>query len=564
MDNKARDKFVQVGMFYEQNKEMFTPSWFTSDTPATRVINTCTKMGEMISSITKGVVDLAGGRIPVKWDKDGNPTDWINIGEIKQEDISKVLGNVLTASVCALDDVYKNHIVEIRAVEIWGENLINATTNVGKIFEELIKATKPLLDNKDIVSGEGAAQCTIASLLFTKSVVSLANAYDKNEWAIDKLKRYGDKYIIPATQNVGRIYNELIKSIKPIIDNKNVISSDAINQCAVASTLFITSIVSLASLYENNESSIDNLSKYAKKHIIPATKNIGKIYSRLINSIKPLQDNADIITNGVDLTGSASALLKSIFTKFSDKELESNLLIATPVIQSIGRTFRTKAWKTLLKNCILIPKSFNKLSELDTASLDVFKTFLTNLSVLDTIDFLNIVKFNSIAEGSKDIIPLIKLVNNLDTEKTDKFIQLAYALGFLAEKMDEMDGKMFRVLYYLSEKIGDASKIIERSDDMQEKRIKTIKEQAKEISKLIDKPMTVEFKPEEKIEFGSLLKSSIFGNDKEENTKNKNIPAPQLNNNTTNNQNSSAELVSIAGTTAEIQALLYQILQQRG
>lgn len=477
---------------YEQNKDMFTPSWFTSDTPATRVINTCTKMGEMISSITKGVVDLAGGRIPTHWDKDGNPDEWINIGEVKQEDISKVLGNVLTASVTALGQVYKDHFVEIMAVDQWGENLINATANIGKIFEALIKATKPLLDNKDIVSGEGIKQCILASMMFVTSVIQLANSYKNNLWAMHLLAKYTDKEIVPATQNVGKIYNALI------------------------------------------------------------------------NSVKPLQANMGVIASGIILTDMASMLLNSIFTKFSDKELISSLLIATPAIQSIGLTFGTKAWKTLLKNCILIPKTFNKLSELDPTSLDVFKTFLTSLSVLDTIDFLSVTKFNSIAKGSKDIIPLIKLVNNLDTEKTDKFIQLAYALGFLAEKMDEMDSKMFKVLYHLSEKIGDASKIIERSDDMQEKRIKTIKEQAKEISKLIDKPMTVEFKPEEKIEYGSLLKSSIFGKDKEENTKNKNIPAPQLNNNTSNNQNSSAELVSIAGTTAEIQALLYQILQQRG
>ena len=482
-----------LSFVYEQNKEMFAPSWFTSDTPATRVINTCTKMGEMISSVTKGVVDLAGGRIPTEWDKDGNPTNWINIGDVKQEDIYKVLSNVLTASVSALGQIYEDNFVEIMAVDLWGDNLINATTNIGKIFEALIKATKPLLENKDIVSGEGTKQCITASIMFATSVVRLANVYDENEWAIDKLKKYSDKYIIPATQNVGRIYNELIKSIKP------------------------------------------------------------------------LQSNMGVIASGISLTNLASSLLNLIFIKFSNPKLELNLSTATDTIQSIGRTFRTKEWKALLKNCILIPERFNKLSELDPASLDVFKTFLTNLSVLDTIDFLSVTKFNSIAKGSKDIIPLIKLVNNLDTEKTDKFIQLAYALGFLAEKMDEMDGKMFKVLYHLSEKIGDASKIIERSDDMQEKRIKTIKEQAKEISKLIEKPMTVEFKPEEKIEFGSALKSSIFGKDKEEeDTKNKNIPAPQLNKDTANNQNSSAELVSIAGTTAEIQALLYQILQQRG
>lgn len=481
-----------LSFVYEQNKEMFTPGWFTSDTPATRVINTCTKMGEMISSITKGVVDLAGGRIPTEWDKDGNPTNWINIGDVKQEDISKVLGNVLTASVTALGQVYKDHFVEIMAVDLWGENLINATANIGKIFEALIKATKPLLDNKDIVSGEGTKQCILASMMFVTSVIRLANSYKNNLWAMHLLAKYTDKEIVPATQNVGKIYNALI------------------------------------------------------------------------NSVKPLQANMGVIASGIILTDMASMLLNSIFIKFSNPNLELNLSTATDTIRSIGRTFRTKEWKALLKNCILIPERFNKLSELDTASLDVFKTFLTSLSVLDTIDFLSIDKFNSIAEGSKDIIPLIKLVNNLDTEKTDKFIQLAYALGFLAEKMDEMDSKMFKVLYHLSEKIGDASKIIERSDDMQEKRIKTIKEQAKEISKLIEKPMTVEFKPEEKIEYGSLLKSSIFGKDKEEDNKNKNIPAPQLNNNTPNNQNSSAELVSIAGTTAEIQALLYQILQQRG
>jgi hypothetical protein len=550
---------------YEKNKDMFTTNYFTGDTPATRVINTCTKMGEMISSITKGVVDLAGGRIATKWDpKTNEPTEWINIGEVKQEDIYKVLSNVLTASVSALGQIYIDNFAEIMAVDLWGENLINATTNIGKIFEELIKATKPLLDNKDIVSGEGTKQCITASIMFATSVVRLANAYDENEWAVDKLKHWADKYIIPATQNVGKIYNALINSIKPIIDNKNVISPEAIIQCTVASTLFVTSVVSLAKLYDEYGWAVDSLSRWTDKYIVPATEDAGKIYIELIKSVKPLKDNMGIIANGIALTNMASALLNLMFVNFSSPLLVRNLLTATSTIQSIGLTFGTKEWKTLLKNCILIPKSFNKLSELDPASLDVFKTFLTNLSVLDTIDFLSVTKFNNIAKGSKDIIPLIKLVNNLDTEKTDKFIQLAYALGFLAEKMDEMDGKMFKVLYYLSEKIGDASKIIERSDDMQEKRIKTIKEQAKEISKLIDKPMTVEFKPEEKIEYGSLLKSSIFGKDKEEDTKNKNIPAPQLNNNTSNNQGSSPELVSIAGTASEIQSLLYQILQQRG
>jgi phosphoenolpyruvate synthase/pyruvate phosphate dikinase len=162
------------------------------------------------------------------------------------------------------------------------------------------------------------------------------------------------------------------------------------------------------------------------------------------------------------------------------------------------------------------------------------------------------------------ISDLVKQINSIDIEKTDKFIELSKALESLSDKMGEIDNGIFKMLELLAARLEQTSKVIENSDNIQEKRIKNIKEQAKEISKLIDKPMTVEFKPEEKIEYGSLLKSSIFGKDKEENTKNKNIPAPHLNNNTSNNQSSSAELVSIAGTTAEIQALLYQILQQRG
>ena len=120
------------------------------------------------------------------------------------------------------------------------------------------------------------------------------------------------------------------------------------------------------------------------------------------------------------------------------------------------------------------------------------------------------------------------------------------------------------MLNKLSDKLNEAAKIIERSDELQDKRIKSVKEQAKEISKLIDKPMKLEFKSEDQNSLGDKFKSIFKVNDNTEENKQdkqkqqvqKEQPSKQYDN--------SAELTSLAGTVSEIQALLYQILQQRG
>jgi hypothetical protein len=507
-----------INTTYDKNKNLFDQATSGKDTPFKRVVDSSLKIGDMISNIAKGIESLANGKVPIKWDKNGKPIGF-----------DKLDHTTLTSSV----DLIKSIITNI------GEAIITVYKDNEDLFNPgIFESNTPF---KRVVDSVGAMGGMLSSI--TKGIIDIASGRIPTKW---------DKNNKPIEWE--SLENYIGKSLK---DGK----IDPESKLVISIKTMCTSLLQAVEIAQKSiDTDVDDIADFTNS-IIPVADSLIKV----VDSVKKVTELKIDEQTIKGISGKIHSLLISIIDsfKYSDKMSFEKYIDKNDIedsIDALADVLKGENIKTICDSTKLIYDTFSKIDS-DKISNNVFKSFFESVSSVNIDNLNKLSKFDKMGGGISD---LVKQINSIDIEKTDKFIELSKALESLSDKMGEIDNGIFKMLEVLAARLEQTSKVIENSDNIQEKRIKNIKEQAKEISKLIDKPMTVEFKPEEKIEYGSLLKSSIFGKDKEENTKNKNIPAPHLNNNTSNNQSSSAELVSIAGTTAEIQALLYQILQQRG
>ena len=507
-----------INTTYDKNKNLFDQATSGKDTPFKRVVDSSLKIGDMISNIAKGIESLANGKVATKWNKNGKPIAFDKLDPTTLTSSVELIKSIITTIGGAIITVYKDN-----------EDLFNPG-----IFE----SNTPF---KRVVDSVGAMGGMLSSI--TKGIIDIASGRIPTDW---------DKNNKPIKWE--SLENYIGKSLK---DGK----IDPESKLVISIKTVCTSLLQAVEIAQKSiDTDVDDIADFTNS-IIPVADSLIKV----VDSVKKVTELKIDEQTIKGISSKIHSLLISIIDsfKYSDKMSFEDYIDKYNIedsIETLADVLKGGNIKTICDSTKLIYDTFSKI-DFDKKTNSVFKTFFESVSSANVDNLNKLSKFDKMGSGISD---LIKQINSIDVEKTDKFIELSKALESLSDKMGEIDNGIFKMLELLAARLEQTSKVIENSDNIQEKRIKNIKEQAKEISKLIDKPMTVEFKPEEKIEYGSLLKSSIFGKDKEENTKNKNIPAPQLNNNTSNNQGSSAELVSIAGTTAEIQALLYQILQQRG
>lgn len=579
--------------------------------PMIKSIDSITKV---IGNIARTIASISSLKVATSFDKDGNPTSFVNLTEKHFIDANTNVGKIITGIGQTIIDIY-NEPKNKDLFKVQSNGLFGSTTVFGMV-------TKSIRSLGSMLSGIATGISSFASMrvadkwdkngkpihfvpfnfktdvesmgtflnsLLTSLAGTIKEVYDKNPGLFESSNWFTSETpfskVVKSTTAIGDMLSGITQGI---ID----ISSGRIPDLWDPKTNKPTHWVSVNDYIEGGEGSklqesITTICSALLNAVIKASESIKMDPDDIkdfTDSILPVADSiikvSDAIKKVAEIkieNGTGEKIRKmivSIVTAFNTEgegegklgdELENYIWEHSidDGIRDFAKLLDKDRLSTICDGIKLLNDNVDEFAKVEDTK-DSIANFSDLLEKLSEINPGKLQKLSKLDKASNGVANLVKEINSIDVNKTDKFIELSNALESLSGKMSEIDNGIFKMLELLAARLEQTSKVIENSDNIQEKRIKTIKEQAKEISKLIDKPMTVEFKPEEKIEYGSLLKSSIFSKDKEENTKNKNIPAPQLNNNTPNNQGSSPELVSIAGTASEIQALLYQILQQRG
>ena len=79
-------------------------------TPFQRVIEGCTAMGEMISSIAEGVQKYGEGKMPIDWDNNGKPIKYVKLDKNLYKEAANNIATVITCIGTAIENVTKGEL----------------------------------------------------------------------------------------------------------------------------------------------------------------------------------------------------------------------------------------------------------------------------------------------------------------------------------------------------------------------------------------------------------------------------------------------------------------------
>lgn len=97
---------------YNKNPQMFGMSlanFLTGDNPFTRVVKSCTSMGNMISMLAYAIKDYSTLKVPVEWDKSGKATAWRHLTDKDFNSASHNISKIITILGSTISNIYKNH-----------------------------------------------------------------------------------------------------------------------------------------------------------------------------------------------------------------------------------------------------------------------------------------------------------------------------------------------------------------------------------------------------------------------------------------------------------------------
>lgn len=491
---------------YNSNKEMFeVPPVETSflgikikkegkgKTPFEKTVIACTAMGGMISSIANGVKDMADLKIATSWDKDGNPTAYRRLTRTDFADAAANINEIIT--------VVGSKIAEVYAADTVGIFQQGLTFKDGK----LEGGDTPVLRVLTAADAMGSAMSSIAAGV--KDMADLrVEVYDSNGKPTGTYRTLTTEDFKAAAENVGAVVTALATPLAEVYNNNKKLFDPVVRVVKTKDGWFSDEYKT-----ETEDSPILKVLKVAG--------NLGDFVSSCALAVKEMAD-----LNIKDADGNPVKI------KLSDlKEGGKVYTNIDTVISCIGKALVSvynKGSETYLnpdyKGFVNIQKSIEKSKELITNSIQSIVEL--NNSIADIPNCDELVKkwdilvtglYKPIANGTvtnnriqtndnlfkysnKNIREVVNNINRLNTDKTDKFIELASKLSELSVNLgnmegivDALNGRINETLLALAEKLEFAANTIEASDKAQEKRQKLIDKNTAKIEKVMKMPMTV-------------------------------------------------------------------------
>ena len=482
--------------------EIFETNW-VGKSQFRKVIDATSKIGNLISSIAKGIQDYATLTIPTAWDKDGKPTAWKKMTDEEftkaGENIAKViisLGQAVTTVANSGDFKTYYDLAKMKSII---ESIGTVSNFIGPLANVLIEYAVGRFPELKYVDGK----------------LVTAKLWQVKDW---------NKFQNLLTKNISHVLLGLGLALSKVLNSDDENHKKAI-KLLTKDTEKVSNFVSNIQTLSNSLATIfENVHKVIamKTYVNPMILHIRNPFNELFNlfamqegSAKSwFMENHDKVSTFIASIASFSSSLSNVF-----KDIKSILdyqLTGQLIIDNIGNPFSTyvgilantqfedfdnEKYNNLTNFNRTIEDWINIISKIDSAELPNKTNILSN-SITEIFTKIAAQQEESkFADHVATLKEYVETINAVDVSKIESMTTLAYAVTDLGDKIGNIDkftntlaDKVSNTLIKLSGEIGKASVIIKDADKLHAKRQSHIKASINEITKLMEKSMVVEIK----------------------------------------------------------------------
>lgn len=507
---------------------MFDSGWLGNmigvKTPFGRVVTGCTGLGKMISSIAKGVKDMADLRIPI-YSSDGKQKgtrpldfkDFINAAFNTQLIVS-CLGNAIMSlgsnpkTAWMFEDqslIFKDGTCSRFA------QIVTTLKGIGSLISETAKGVKDVADlriqkydaNGKLLKGQyekiaveslrpkGAVYKNVTALMscIPTAVMSIYENQEELkpffENAKDNIKKISSSYssYTKLLNNIVSSYSDILKLKSKFGKEDDIHGLNKIVDAVLTQLPFSMSraIQKMPNIKDDELSSIQEQFDIYTDILNDAIKSYKKIIKFKQKLEKETKDNAASIV--ISLSDIPKEMVKGIsetFVYLNTKNLSKNILMFGPMMEDYY-----SGMKMLFDVYDEAPKDTSKYDNVINAVKGI------------NVEISKVKNTSQFRTETQDVSKFTRSINTLDVSRAQTMTNLITALDQMARRLGGLDkltntlaNKLAVVLDKLVRELKISAKTINQADEMQKKRHAAIKDSISKISTLLNKPVEVNVK----------------------------------------------------------------------
>lgn len=537
---------------FNTHKDWFQVKSEGDTTPFQKVIEGCTAMGEMIGSIAEGIQKYGEGKMPIDWDKNGNPIAYVKLDGKLYEEAANNIATVISCIGTAIENVAKGELftrlnstnvinnviamyngilpfigklstiisnyaslkmpVEFNAkgaptkyVKMQPTNISKAGENIASILEAIGLAIVNTVENHSEIFGD-------KTLLFGTNPNPKASPAYRAALAISEItKPIATMSQILAYYSTGKFpYVEGVddkgKPILRLMANKfdyNTVKTNIEN--------VLLAVVTPLHDVINNDNVNDVFTKDDEKfsNLINVINNTIKVFTAIGNMHKTYDQIMGQYLNGNEefkgLQIIVEACRNAISTLYDYTGTETpTLQFGTPFAKWVSEVDSEVNINNLTRQLNNFNSTVRQLVEIvaysDETGMGGYNVMITGLDGLIT-KIATIPKEDNFKTHVELLERYVKAINKIDLSRIISLNNLGITLNTLATKMGNLDklteslaNKLAIVLNRLVAELKHAEKTIDNAKKLQEKRHELIKKATNEVKSIMNQKMLVEIK----------------------------------------------------------------------
>jgi hypothetical protein len=463
-----------------------------AESPIERVINTASKLGTMMSKISRGVASMADLKVADKWDKDGNPIHYIYLNDTQIAQAAINTGTIISTLINGLFDIYNG---ENKATGFKYKTLFDRPIKTDFWGDRHEVGQSPIEKVIGTAASLGNMMSKLARGIASMAKMQVADKWDKNGNPIHYVEITPEQRL-EAAKNVGEIVLALATAIEGVYNNHT-------------------------DLFQNFWGNPEK-SKIAK--VIKSTEGWGDMIGDVAGSIVEIAN-----LHFKDSDGKVVKIDQTYYSVNGDIKQGKLYKIVSGMLSSIGlaisNVYDSEIFDGFEKKAKYFQKEIERTKEIISGSANLISEVHNLLKDIDTAELTNkwenslvgiykkfnenitdeaLTKFHNAAEHNfEGIKSLVTTINSLDVQKTDKFIELANEiselstnLGNMGNFVDALNGRINDTLILLAEKLEFAANTIKQSDKDQKQRQSQIDKNTKKLESVMKLPMTITLRKE--------------------------------------------------------------------
>ena len=514
---------------YEDHPELFTdPSlWHTNadKTPFGMTVKAMTGVGTLVSDSAESI-------------KMVHELMNTTLKGVDLDELSVDTGKILTAVANAIIATYKADPKLFEDASFWHTSaektpfylVRTAMDGTGQLVKDCIEGVKMVnelgLTTKDITKH---IYPRIRAILKCLPYAIISATVESKDEKIKKIFAK-PKNAAELFERIKSIYTDMEDTFNNVFDIYKSIHEATTGENAMNIGLIRTSIESMLTALPEILNSINVEEDGEQK--ISVLSEIYSDYATAITRVLEIYKTAQAAFNELGATKSADPLnvitenLRSSVSGIKETldiiNIEGNVELETGSFITLATNYKTGV-NVLADALKLIPDELSK----NKMMLEAIRSI--NLEITRTPEL------KQFEEETKLLDSYVKTVNNIDTNKVDKFVGLTDSivnmstkLGSLEELTDVLSNQLTTVLTTLSDRLEESAKTIKTAEKIQDKRHEKIKEALKQMKDLMNKPVEINVKHSQEATNDNSMSAGSANGDTQQ-------PSSSTNNNSSSN-----------------------------